>query len=141
MDRTGRSQGEPRLLLTLSFRSRPQGREPESITEGLWLWIPAWPLRGARNDGGSILSLRGGRGYGRGFELHRIDGDGAEQGRHREAQRREEARTCHGRERDFDIAPAGNVFHHHAVGSVPRNGPQHDVADEHAAFIGLAGKL
>jgi hypothetical protein len=24
-----------------------EGREPESITPGLWLWIPGSPLRGA----------------------------------------------------------------------------------------------
>jgi hypothetical protein len=24
-----------------------EGREPESITSGLWLWIPGSPLRGA----------------------------------------------------------------------------------------------
>jgi hypothetical protein len=27
-----------------------EGREPESITPGLWLWVPGSPLRGARND-------------------------------------------------------------------------------------------
>jgi hypothetical protein len=88
-----------------------------------------------------LLRWRGRRRKRRRLELHGLNGDGAQERRYRETQRREVPRACHGRERDLDVASAGDVFEHHAVGSVARNWPQHQVAYEGTALVRVAREL